>query len=345
MTKTSKTTQSSGTSPVFASSNLAKTSEAGKRREAGRRVVFFGNERIATGVETSLPVLNMLLDEGYDVVAVVTSDSGTTSRKSRELEIEKLARERNIAFYNPRSAQALKDVVAGLEVEIAVLVAYGRIVPESVIEHFPYGIVNVHPSALPKHRGSAPIESVMLDGSTETAVSLMSLVKAMDAGPVYAHCPITLEGNETKQYLADTFGLIGAEALRELLPLLLSEECIARPQDHAAATYDERIAKSDGMIDLSKTAVQLEREVRAYASWPGSHTRIAGKNVIITVAHVADNTLQNVDKKTIFAANKALCLQTADGILVVDELKPAGKSTMPAAAFLAGYGQLLDSSD
>jgi methionyl-tRNA formyltransferase len=101
------------------------------------------------------------------------------------------------------------------------------------------------------------------------------------------------------------------------------------------------IVKQDGVLDLSKPAEQLEREVRAYLGWPGSHMVIAGKDVVVTRVHMANNALANVDKKTIFVANKQLCLQTADGVLVIDSLKPAGKSDMPASAFLAGYGRLL----
>lgn len=318
MNMTSKTTSTSGTNP---------------------KIVFFGNERIATGVTTSLPVLHMLRREGYEIVAIVASDAGTQSRKARELEVETFAREHSIPFLKPGKLTEIKEQLRSYGAALGVLVAYGKLVPESIIELFPRGIVNIHPSALPQHRGSIPVEAVILDGSTETAVSLMSLVKAMDAGPVYAQTPVRLVGDETKQALADTLLETGAATLKDTLPMLLDDTCKPEPQDHAAANYDERISKTDGEINLEKAAAQLAREVRAYLGWPGSRTVIAGKDVVITAAHVADNTLQNVDKKTIFVANKQLCLQTADGILVIDELRPAGKAAMPAAAFLAGHHQ------
>lgn len=305
------------------------------------RIVFFGNERLATGVTTSCPILTMLIAEGYDVVAVVANDSGTVSRNSHKLEIETVANEHRIPFYKPSQLPDITGILAALDAPVAVLAAYGKMVPKIIIDLFPVGIINIHPSLLPKHRGSTPIESVILDGSTDTAVSLMQLVPAMDAGSVYAQTPVKLVGNESKQDLADRLGEIGTTMLKELLPDIIAGTVIALPQDHTAATYDQRIDKNSGILDLAKPAAQLEREVRAYAEWPKSHIPIAGRDVVITAAHVTDNSLENVDKKTIFISNKQLCVQTVDGVLVIDNLKPAGKSDMPAAAFLAGYGKNL----
>jgi methionyl-tRNA formyltransferase len=169
----------------------------------------------------------------------------------------------------------------------------------------------------------------------------MSLTKEMDAGAVYAYSEIDLEQQETKQQLADDLLELGSEMLLSILPRIASGAIAGSPQNDSRATYDSMIVKQDGVLDLSKPAEQLEREVRAYLGWPGSHMVIAGKDVVVTRVHMANNALANVDKKTIFVANKQLCLQTADGVLVIDSLKPAGKSDMPALAFLAGYGRLL----
>lgn len=305
------------------------------------KIIFFGNERIATGVTTDLPVLHMLEREGYEIAAIVASDAGTLSRKTRELEVETFAHEHQISLFKPSKLSEISDELAGFGADIGVLVAYGKMVPENIIELFPRGIVNIHPSALPKHRGSIPVEAVILDGSHQTAVSLMSLVKAMDAGPVYSQVSVTLSGKESKQELADTLLATAADELTSVLPTILDGTCKPTPQNHDDTSYDERINKNDGSIDLSKPAAQLEREIRAYLGWPGSRTTIADKDVVITAAHVSDTTVNNVDKKTIFVANKQLCLQTSDGVLVVDELKPAGKPTMSAAAFLAGHKHLI----
>ncbi len=319
MNEISKTAQSSGTKP---------------------RVVFFGNERIATAVTTSLPVLTMLNDN-YDVVLIVASDTGTQSRNIRELEVETFAAEHNIPIVNPRRPQDIANDLRAMGAAIGVLVAYGKIIPQAVIDLFPCGIVNVHPSALPKHRGPTPIESVMLAGETETAVSVMQLAREMDAGPVYTSEAMAVDPAISKQDLAEALLARGASMLQEILPSILAGDIHPAPQNESIATYDEKISKAQAEIDLSESAVQLEREVRAHLGWPGSRTVIANKEVVITAAHIADNSLENVANKTIFVANKQLCLQTADGIFVVDSLKPAGKTNMPAASFLAGYGNKL----
>ncbi len=318
MKKTSKTTQNSGIS-----------------------VVFFGNERIATGVSTVCPTFTKLLESGYKVLAVVVNNEQSASRNRRELEVADVAARYEIPLLAPKNPQDILSQLRDYQADIGVLVSYGRIVSQEMIDLFPGGIVNIHPSLLPLHRGSAPIESAILHGNTKTGVSLMQLCKQMDAGDVYAYSEYELRGNEQKQTLADALLELGSEMMVMTLPRILRGEIIGRPQDDAGATYDKHITKQDGRIDLAKSAVQLEREVRAYLGWPGSRTVIAGKDVIVTAAHVADNSVENVDKKSTFVANKQLCLQTADGILVIDTLKPAGRPAMPATAFLAGHAKYL----
>lgn len=320
MSETSRTMQSSGDKP---------------------RVVFFGNERIASGVTTTCPVLQKLIDEGYEVLAVVVNQGANTSRRARTLEIADLAERYEIPMLSPSKPADIRDTLAELSADVGVLVAYGRLVPQDIIDIFPAGIVNIHPSLLPLHRGSTPIESAILAGERTTGVSLMKLAKEMDAGDVYAYSEFDLTGNETKQYLADELLELGSEMLHATLARIASGDIVGKPQDNTQATYDSLITKQDAAIDLSKPALQLEREIRAYAGWPGSHMELGGVNVIVTEAHLSENRLENVENKSTFVANKQLCLQTADGILVIDALKPAGKSEMDSAAFIAGYGRRL----
>lgn len=304
------------------------------------KIVFFGNERLATGVTTDLPVLRMLVDEGYDIVGIIVSDRVAKTRKIRPLEIEAFAQQYNIPVYRPERLSDLAEEISSWQAQIGVLVAYGKIVPEMIIHLFPHGILNIHPSALPKHRGSIPIESVILSGETETAVSLMDVVKKMDAGPVYAQAPFHLTGEETKQYLADTLGQLGAEMLRVVLPLIFSQNAIAISQADNAATYDMRIEKASQHLDLSKTATALEKEIRAYAGWPGSRINLEGLDVVVEAAQVI-STPDNIEKnRTIYLFNRQLCIQTRSGSLVLTQVKPAGKNTMSGQAFLAGYGYL-----
>ena len=320
MNKISKTTPTSGNKP---------------------RIVFFGNERIATSTSTLCPTLQKLIIEGYDIAAVVVNHEESVSRNRRKLEIADLAARYKIPVLAPKRLRDIANELKNLAADAGILVAYGKMVPQYMIDIFQAGIINIHPSLLPLHRGSTPIESVILAGENQTGVSLMRLVSDMDAGPIYAYSIVALEGNESKQHLANELIEIGSEMLLATLPKIINKEITGAPQDPTLATFDQLITKQDGILDFSRPAAQLEREVRAYLGWPGSRTTIAGKDVVVTAVHVADNSLENVDKKTIFVANKQLCIQAADGILVIDELKPAGKSAMSAAAFLAGYRHLL----
>ena len=166
---------------------------------SGIKVVFFGNERIATGVTTECPTLHKLIQNGFNVAAVVVHHEAKASRKQRVLEIADMAARYEIPVLSPSKPSDIIADLKKLQPTIGVLVAYGKIVPENIIDIFPAGIINIHPSLLPLHRGSTPIESVILGGERKTGVSLMRLAKKMDAGDVYAYSEYELAGNETKQ--------------------------------------------------------------------------------------------------------------------------------------------------
>jgi methionyl-tRNA formyltransferase len=302
------------------------------------RIIFFGNERIATGVTTTAPTLRALIEAGYDIAAVVSNYEPGRSRSSRELEVQAVAETHNIPLLLPDKPVDIIDELNSFKAELGVLVAYGRIVPVSIINLFPKGIINIHPSLLPLHRGPTPIESVILNGEEKTGVSLMQLVKAMDAGPVYAYSELSLTGHETKQELADKLLEMGSTMLIELLPEVLTGKAIAQPQDESLATYDSLLSKADGKIDWGKTATRLEREIRAYSGWPKSYTELASKEVVITKAHTSMES-GPIGKAEL--RDKELIVFTGQGSLIIDSLVPAGKKEMTAAEFIHGYGQLI----
>ncbi len=297
-------------------------------------IVFFGNERLATGVTTNTPTLRALIAAGYEIKAVVANFVVGTSRSARQLEIQTLAAEHNIPVLLPSKTIDIINELREFNAEVAVLAAYGKIVPQDIIDVFPGGIINIHPSLLPLHRGSTPIESVILSGEAKTGVSIMKLVKAMDAGPVFGQSEVLLKGNESKQYLADELAEIGSAMLVELLPGIIRGEIVAAPQDDSSATYDTLISKDDCIIDYSKPALQIEKEIRAYAGWPKSSTKLAGIDVIITSASVTDDS---GDPGTYSINGKDLIIYCAVGALNILELKPIGKNSMSAESFIAGY--------
>lgn len=298
------------------------------------RILFFGNERLATGVTTTAPVLSGLIDAGYTVAAVVVAQAEAgKSRQPRQLEVAQLAQRHNIPVLvldePKKSLTQLRDFGA----EAGVLVAYGKLVPPEVIELFPRGIVNVHPSLLPCYRGATPLESVILNGDGQTGVSLMRLAAELDGGPVFSQQTIPLQGHETKQELADKLSGIGATMVRQNLPAILEGALQPRPQS-GEPTFCAQIQKADGELDFSKPAARLEREVRAYAGWPRSRTKIGGLNIVVTRAHIGAG--QGTPGQ-LWQHGKAFGFYTRENILIIDSLIPAGKKEMPAEAFLAGY--------
>jgi len=307
-------------------------------------VVFFGNERLATGVSTSAPTLQALVSAGFQVSLVVANYQASVSRNARDLEIEAVANKLDIPIRFPKKTQEIEQELRDLHPDIGVLVAYGKIVPQSVIDIFPHGIINIHPSLLPLHRGPTPIESSILNGDSQTGASIMCLVKAMDAGPVYAQSQLALRGTETKQALVDDLLDLGSTMIVELLPAILDGSVIAKPQDDSLATYDQLINKQDGIIDWQKTAITLEREIRAYQNWPSSRTTLAGKDIAIIKAHVSSVLQKDDDPGSIVVLDKqaGFGVNTGGGVLWIDALKPAGKKIMAAQDFLNGHKELLN---
>jgi len=291
-----------------------------------KRLIFFGNERLATGVTTTNPTLAGLIEVGYDIAAVVANYTESRSRSQRKLEIEDMAKVHNIPLLLPDNLGGTKAHLTDFGAEAGVLVAYGDIVPLDVIELFPKGIINIHPSLLPKYRGSTPIETAILEGAPETGVSLMQLVAEMDAGPVFVQEKVDLSGHETKQELADRLLKTGADLLIKNLPTILDDSLAPTPQDETQATITERITKDESLIDWNKSPDEIEKEVRAYAGWPKSRGDLFGNSVILTKVRVA--TAENDGELVIKSGSEWL--------EILELIAPSGR-TMSGADFLRGY--------
>ncbi|MDL2342284.1 MAG: methionyl-tRNA formyltransferase [Patescibacteria group bacterium] len=302
------------------------------------KLVFFGNERIATGVETTAPTLQALIAAGYEIAAVVVAqEPAAKSRKSRPLEVAAVAEAHAIPVLSPTKLSEITDSLQSYGADAGVLVAFGKLVPQSVIDLFQKGIVNIHPSLLPAHRGSIPIEAALLAGDPETGVSLMQLVREMDAGPTYVQATVALRGDETKQELADNLLTLGKDLLLKNLPAILDGSLAPTPQPEATVSYDQRLAKDAGLLvhdSWDRPAYEIERMVRALAGWPRVKTVVAGIDIIITQAHtVTTDGLPG----TIWLADGCFGIHAKDSVLVIDRLIPAGKKEMSGSDFLRGY--------
>lgn len=293
-----------------------------------KKLIFFGNERLATGLNTDTPTVKALVEAGFDVAAIVSNHTEGSSRSSRTLEMEKTASALNIPLLLPDKPLDITEQLKSYQADAGVLVAYGKILPLSIIEIFPAGIINIHPSLLPKYRGPTPVETAILDGVNKTGVSLMQLVPAMDAGPVYVQGYLELTGKETKQKLADSLLRLGGKLLVTKLEAIIDGGLKPQVQVESAATYTHLLRKQDGFIEWDqKPAHQIEREVRAYSGFPKSRAKIWSKyDVIVTKCRVVNSH-----------DDKILVIETSDGLLEILELiAPSGK-TVSGADFKLGY--------
>lgn len=291
------------------------------------RLVFFGNERLASGVSTTAPILNWLIEAGYEVAALIINQNEAVSRQARVLEVAEVAAKYDIPIlkisdFSDQEVEAIKQMgaVAG------VLVAFGRIVPAKLIDVFPAGIINLHPSLLPKYRGPTPVETAILNGDSQTGVSIMALSEQMDAGPVYAQVALDLHGTDTKPELAKTLLAQGLELLKKSLGQILDGSLDALPQDDAAATYCRLLSKKDGGVDWQKPAEQIEREVRAYLGFPKSQAQLNGVDVILTRVRIAAGESDGV-----------LVQKCGQGWLEIEELVGPSGRTMSGQDFINGY--------
>lgn len=304
------------------------------------KLVFFGNERLATGVSTETPVLRALTASGYAVAAVIANQNQQRSRQNRRLEIASTAKQLGVPLLLPNKLETISRQLREFQAEVAVLVAYGSLIPQDIIKIFPKGIINIHPSLLPLYRGPTPIEQTILDGVTHTGASLMKLTAQMDSGPVYYQKSLDILGSETKQELADKLLELGKNLLIQKLPAILDGSLKPLPQDFAQATTTSSLKKTDGQINWQLPAQIIERQVRAYQSWPKSRAKIYGHDVIITKARVADN--QN-DGDLVISCGPGLDAEGSrlrperQSWLEIQQLTAPSGRTISGTEFLRGY--------
>lgn len=305
-------------------------------------IVFIGNEQLSsTREKPSLAIFKMLLaNEDYAIEALIIKDSSQKSRKPRRHPIVELAEANQIPILRVAGKSDLLEATSDLKSKLAVLVAFGMIIPQSVIDRFPTGLLNIHPSLLPLYRGTTPIESAILDGAKETGVSLIQLSSQMDAGPLYGQLKLVISTSPSKSELTRDLNLLAADLLESALPHIVDGSLQPTVQNDEDATYTPMLDRSLSRIDLSKPALRLEREVSAYMDWPGSKITFGGEELTITSAHEVPATDTDI-AGTIEAIpdTDVLAAYTPDGWLCIDRVKPNGKKDMPTSEYLRGLRQ------
>lgn len=308
-------------------------------KKMSKPIIFFGSGPVAAA---SLELLAI----NFTIETVVTKPR--PAHHKGDMPVLDVAARLNLPVKTAANKRELDDLFSHrpFKSTVGVLVDFGIIVSRKVIDYFPLGIVNSHFSILPEWRGADPITFAILSGQKETGVSLMLLVEAMDEGPLLAYGECEIDDNATTIELTQDLIHLSDALLSDQLPRYMAGEAQSMPQTVTgrAVSYSRKLTKEDGLLDWSKPAAVLEREIRAFIVWPKSRTTLAGKDVVITKAHVVPGNSPNRrpgDVETSLISEGALMIETTDGRLCVDMLKPAGKQEMTAKAFLAGHKKQL----
>jgi methionyl-tRNA formyltransferase len=296
-------------------------------------VVFMGSP------DFSLPSLRTL-SKVYDVVGVVTQPDRASGR-GRELKappVKTLALELDIPVLQPeklRQPEAM-DQLRLWNPDLIVVAAFGQILRKDVLDLPRYGCINVHASLLPRWRGAAPINAAILHGDELTGVTIMVMDVGLDTGPMLSKRSIRLTRDETAGSAFEKLSQLGADLLIETLPDYLSGKLMPIPQPDEGVTYAPMIKKEDGRLDFAQPAESLEQRVRAFNPWPGAFMDFDGTLLKIHRARVEAESA-NVGQRLIVQDQPAV--GAGDGILILEEVQPAGKKPMSGKAFLAGARQ------
>ncbi|KKT42314.1 MAG: Methionyl-tRNA formyltransferase [Candidatus Giovannonibacteria bacterium GW2011_GWA2_44_13b] len=302
-------------------------------------LVFFGTSEFA------VLALDVLIKNGTSPVAAVTSPDRPAGRgkKLTVSPVKEFLNERLVLLQPEKLDSQLILKLKELSADMGVIASYGKILPKELIEIFPKGILNIHPSLLPKYRGASPIQAVILNGDAETGVSIILLDEKMDHGPVLAQSSNLGLGNlscATYLSLHDSLAKLGAELLIETIPKWLNGEIIPHPQDDSQATFTKLIKKEDGKIDWTKSAEKIERTVRAFYPWPCAFTDTGGKRLKIVKAEIIENK-NSLKPGTFFEHEKFPAIACGEKALNLLAVQPAGKKEMSGEAYLRGHRESL----
>jgi methionyl-tRNA formyltransferase len=294
------------------------------------RVVFMGSP------DFSLPTLRALTN-AYKVVGVVTQPDRASGR-GRELKpppVKSLAQELNIPTIQPeklRQPEAMEQLRVWSP-DLIVVAAFGQILKKDVLYLPRFGCINVHASLLPRWRGAAPINAAILHGDEETGVTIMKMDVGLDTGPILSQRSIPLKPDETAGTVFEKLSHLGADLLIETLPEYLSGRLEPVPQPEEGMTYAPMLTKEEGQLDFTLPAEELERRVRAFNPWPGTFMDFDGMLLKIHRAHMEAGQAE-VGQRLIY--QDQLAVGTGSGLLILDEVQPAGKKPMSGKSFLAG---------
>ena len=303
------------------------------------RVIFFGSGAFA------VPILEALVPRpDIEIVGVVTPPDGRAGRTRQLAAVPVAVAARAIGLpllQIPRvRASDAFEVIRLLTPDLGLLADFGQLIPPTVLDLPRLGFLNVHPSLLPRHRGATPLPATILDGDTVAGVSIMRMDAGLDTGPVVAAVSWALDGTEDGPGLEQRAAAEGAILLGEVIDAVLAGRARSTPQDTKAATLTRPLVRADGRLDPQRSAVQLERQVRAMRPWPGTFIELGGLRLVVHEVQLGE-TQPGDSPGMLTADGDGIALATMDGRLVLQGVQPAGGRPMSGPAFRRGRPSII----
>lgn len=299
---------------------------------AGLRIIFMGTPDFAC------PTLTRLIERGENVIAVVTQPDRPKGRGQKLVPppVKVIAEEHGIPVLQPLKVRAPEVIaqIRELNPDLIVVVAFGQILPQSLLDIPRHGCINIHASLLPRYRGAAPINWCLINGETETGITTMQMDAGLDTGDMLVKRSISIGPDEDAQSLHDRLSLLGAETIDETLDRLQAGTLTREKQDDALTCYAPMLKKEDGLIDWKQEPQQIKNLVRGFTPWPGAYTTLDGKTLKLYKVSVANECGKPGD---IMAVGKdGIIVGCGSGSLRIEELQLEGRKRLSASDFLAG---------
>ena len=298
----------------------------------------------------SAPILRMLMEEGYDVLAVVTQPDRPVGRKKvlTAPPVKEEAVRLGLPVIQPlklRGSEELKQII-DMKADLIVTAAFGQILPKELLDAPELGCINVHASLLPAYRGGAPIHQAIIDGQEKTGVTIMYMEEKLDAGDIISQREIAIGHLDDTGTMFDKLSAVGVDLLKETLPSIISKTNNRQKQDESLVTFARNISREHEKIDWNKSAIAIHNQIRGLHPWPVAYTTLDGQVVKIWKADISSVKKNEQPGTVVGIESDHFVVQTGEEEAIrVEELQPAGKKKMSATDYLRGVGSKLQLGD